>query len=150
MPKSWNILQDLTLLLLSHFSHVWLCATPQTASHQAPLSLGFSRQEHWSGLPFPPPKMWHYLAIFSSNSSPITQLLSLHRDDPVFFAVPQTYSGSLKALALTGPSAWNIFTPGTPIVKLLHLLQVLTQWIFLNKGPWPLGSNAWWSEVELV
>ena len=32
-----------------------LCATPQTAAHQAPLSLGFSRQEHWSGLPFPSP-----------------------------------------------------------------------------------------------
>ena len=41
------------LLLLSHFSHVRLCATPQTAAHQAPLSLGFSRQEYWSGLPFP-------------------------------------------------------------------------------------------------
>ena len=43
------------LLLLSHFSRVQLCATPQTAAHQAPLSLGFSRQEYWSGLPFPPP-----------------------------------------------------------------------------------------------
>ena len=43
------------LLLLSCFSHVQLCATPQTATHQAPLSLGFSRQEHWSGLPFPSP-----------------------------------------------------------------------------------------------
>ena len=41
--------------LLSHFSRVWLCATPQTAAHQAPPSLGFSRQEHWSGLPFPSP-----------------------------------------------------------------------------------------------
>ena len=41
------------LLLLSHFSHVQLCATPETAAHQAPPSLGFSRQEHWSGLPFP-------------------------------------------------------------------------------------------------
>ena len=45
----------LLLLLLCHFSHVWLCATPQTAAHQAPPSLAFSRQEHWSGLPFPPP-----------------------------------------------------------------------------------------------
>ena len=45
----------LLLLLLSRFSHVRLCATPQTAAHQAPLSMGFSRQEHWSGLPFPPP-----------------------------------------------------------------------------------------------
>ena len=43
------------LLLLSHFSRVRLCATPQTAAHQAPPSLGFSRQEHWSGLPYPSP-----------------------------------------------------------------------------------------------
>ena len=43
------------LLLLSRFSHVQLCATPETAAHQAPLSLGFSKQQHWSGLPFPSP-----------------------------------------------------------------------------------------------
>ena len=43
------------LLLLSRFSRVRLCATPQTAAHQALPSLGFSRQEHWSGLPFPSP-----------------------------------------------------------------------------------------------
>ena len=43
------------LLLLSHFGCVRLCATPQKAAHQAPPSLGFSRQEHWSGLPFPSP-----------------------------------------------------------------------------------------------
>ena len=46
---------SMLLLLLSRFSRVWLCATPYTASHQAPPSLGFSRQEHWSGLPFPSP-----------------------------------------------------------------------------------------------
>ena len=40
------------LLLLSRLSRVRLCATPETAAHQAPPSLGFSRQEHWSGLPF--------------------------------------------------------------------------------------------------
>ena len=43
------------MLLLSHFSHVLLCVTPRMAAHQAPLSLGFPRQEHWSGLPFPSP-----------------------------------------------------------------------------------------------
>ena len=43
------------LLLLSRFSRVRLCVTPETAAHQAPASLGFSRQEHWSGLPFPSP-----------------------------------------------------------------------------------------------
>ena len=40
------------LLLLSRFSRVQLCATQQTAANQAPPSLGFSRQEHWSVLPF--------------------------------------------------------------------------------------------------
>ena len=45
----------LLLLLLSRFSCVRLCVTPQTAVHQAPRSLGFSRQKHWSGLPFPSP-----------------------------------------------------------------------------------------------
>ena len=43
------------LLLLSRFSRVRLCATPQMAAHQASPSLGFSRQEHWSGLPLPSP-----------------------------------------------------------------------------------------------
>ena len=34
-------------------SHVWLLVTPWTAAYQAPLSMGFSRQEYWSGLPLP-------------------------------------------------------------------------------------------------
>ena len=41
--------------VLKHFSCVQLFATPWTAAHQAPLSMGFSRQEYWSGLPGPPP-----------------------------------------------------------------------------------------------
>ena len=49
----WTIV--LLLLLLSRFSCVQLYATPLMAAHQAPLSLGFSRQKYWSGLPFPSP-----------------------------------------------------------------------------------------------
>ena len=52
--------------MLSHSSHVRLCVTPWTATHQAPLSLGFSRQEHWSGLPFPSP--------MQESESAVTQL----------------------------------------------------------------------------
>ena len=40
---------------LSHFSHVRLFVTPCTVAHRAPLSMEFSRQEYWSGLPFPSP-----------------------------------------------------------------------------------------------
>ena len=36
-------------------SHVWFLVTPWTAAHQAPPSMGFSRQEYWSGLPLPSP-----------------------------------------------------------------------------------------------
>ena len=43
------------LLLLNHFSCVQLFVTPWTVAHQAPLFIGFSRQEYWSGLPCPPP-----------------------------------------------------------------------------------------------
>ena len=41
--------------MLSHFSRVWLFVTLWTVAHQAPLSVGFPRQEYWSGLPCPPP-----------------------------------------------------------------------------------------------
>ena len=40
----------------SHFSRVWLFAILWTVAWQALLSMGFSRQEYWSGLPFPPPR----------------------------------------------------------------------------------------------
>ena len=66
----------LLLLLLSRFSRVWLCATPETAAHQAPPSLGFSRQEHWSGLPFPSPmhesEKWNgSRSVVSDSSDPM-------------------------------------------------------------------------------
>ena len=61
------------LLLLSRFSRVRLCVTPETAAHQAPPSLGFSRQEHWSGLPFPSPmhksEKWKWSRSVLSDSS---------------------------------------------------------------------------------
>ena len=42
--------------MLSLFSCVQFCVTPWTIAHQPPLSMGFSRQEYWSGLPFPYPE----------------------------------------------------------------------------------------------
>ena len=49
----WVAISFSNAWMLSHFSRVWLCETLWRAAHQAPLSTGFSRQEHWSGLPFP-------------------------------------------------------------------------------------------------
>ena len=58
---SWMWLHLLALPLLStcvlsRFSHFWLFVTLWTAAHQAPLSMGFSRQGYWSGLPRLPPR----------------------------------------------------------------------------------------------
>ena len=50
---STNVIES--VCMLSPFSHVQLFATPRTVAHQAPLSMGLSRQESWSGLPCPPP-----------------------------------------------------------------------------------------------
>ena len=66
----------LLLLLLSRFSHVRLRATPETAAYQAPPSLGFSRQEHWNGLPFPSPmhesEKWKWsLSVVSDSYDPM-------------------------------------------------------------------------------
>ena len=44
-------LYSVLVCVLSHFSHVQLFVTPWTVAHQALLSMGFSRQEYWSGLP---------------------------------------------------------------------------------------------------
>ena len=51
--SQWKQAVTLLLLLLSRFSRVQLFATPWTAAYQAPLSMGFSRQEYWSGVPLP-------------------------------------------------------------------------------------------------
>ena len=57
------------LLLLSRFSRVRLCVTPYMVAHQAPPSLGFSRQEHWSGLPLPSP--WNAIKSFLELRLPL-------------------------------------------------------------------------------
>ena len=62
----------LLLLLLSRFSRVRLCATPLRAAHWASPFLGFSKQEHWSGLPFSSPlhesEKWKWSCSAVSNS----------------------------------------------------------------------------------
>ena len=61
--------------MLSHFSCVPLFAIPWTVARQAPLSLGFSRQGYWSGLPFPPPGDLPHPGI--KTASPALQVDSL-------------------------------------------------------------------------
>ena len=48
-------------------SHVRLFATPWTAAYQAPTSMGFSKQEYWSGLPLPSPKYGYFNPIYQGE-----------------------------------------------------------------------------------
>ena len=71
------------LCVLSRFSRVWLFVTPWTVARQAPLSMGFSRQDYCSGLPCPPPEdlpdpgikpMSLTLPVLTGSSLPCTPL----------------------------------------------------------------------------
>ena len=74
--------------MLSLFSCVQLFATPRTVVHQAPLFMGFSRQEYWSGLTCPPagdlpdpglnPSLLHWQADSSPRVPPTAAILLVH------------------------------------------------------------------------
>ena len=55
-------------------SHVWLFMIPWTAAYQAPPSVGFSRQEYWSGVSLPSPTKWeHFDIILNEENSYLTK-----------------------------------------------------------------------------
>ena len=81
--KIFTIPMEALACLLSHFSHVQLSANPWTMACQASLSIGFSRQEYWSGLPFPSPFVslgrfiLRYFILFIAMVNGIDSLISL-------------------------------------------------------------------------
>ena len=99
--------------MLSHFSHVQLFVTPWTAAHQAPLSMGFSRQEYWSGLLCPPPD--RLISIPMSIHKPISRLMpepisiltpiSIYLSTDLSVGCPHSPPGGLPC--------WNPMPPGT-------------------------------------
>ena len=91
MPIFWSRILSRLLLLLSHFGHVQLCATPKTAAHQAPPSLGFSRKEHWSGLPFPSPM--HESEKWKGSRSVVSNSSRPHGTQPTRLLCPWDFPG---------------------------------------------------------
>ena len=80
-----------SMLLLSHFSRVQLCVTPDMAAHQATPSLGFSRQEHWSGLPFPSPM--HESEKWKGSRSVMSDCSRPHGLQPTRLLYPWDFPG---------------------------------------------------------
>ena len=78
--------------VLSRLSRVQLFATPWTVACHAPLSMGFSRQEYWSGVPFPSPGDLHHPGM-----------------EPVSLTSP-----ALAGRFFTTSATWEVLTPGKP------------------------------------
>ena len=98
---------SLLLLLLSHFSRGQLCATPYTAAHQAPPSLGFSRQEYWRGLPLPSPV-------------PITVWYKCH----CYRVAPGTCNPMSEWVAKKNESWWLDARSGCPTPSSVNVYQI--------------------------
>ena len=97
----------LLLLLLSHFSRVRLCATPETAAHQAPPSLGFSKQENWSGLPFPSPM--HESEKWKWSRSVVPDSQQPHGLQPTRLLCPWDFPGKSTGVGCHRLLQWNVY-----------------------------------------
>ena len=135
------------LLLLSHFSRVRLCATPRTAAYQASLSMGFSRQEHWNGLPFPSPmherEKWKWShSVVSDSSDPMDCSL------PGFSIHGILQARTLEWVAISFCNAWK----WKEKVKSLSRVWLLgTPWTAAYQAPPSMGfaRQEYWSGVPL-
>ena len=128
--------------MLSHFSCTWLFTTLWTVAHQAPLSMGFSRQEYWSRLPCPPP------------GDLLTQGLSTHVMSPAlagrFFTTSTTWEAHFSLNRGRSPSqkdwGWDCgelarlwLTFVSPIPSLIH---TFTGSIYILEADEVLGQRV--------
>ena len=93
-------LMNFICAVLSRFSHVQLFATLWTVAHQAPLSMGFSRQEYWCGLPYLPPGYLPNSGI--KPRSPALQADSFPVEPPRNPSVPKRSTKSITAVLKCG------------------------------------------------
>ena len=109
------------------------------AAHQAPLSLGFPRQEYWSGLPLPSPMYVCILSHFSRVQLCVTLWTAAHQAPlSTGFSWQESWSG------LPFPSAWHSlpFAPGSlSLVQPFLLVQLLSH-VWLSVALWTVGCQA--------
>ena len=115
--------------MLGCFSRVQLFATLWTEAHQAPLSMRFSRQRYWNGLPYPPPGDLPDPGIEpASLMSPTLALWLHHLGSPINMYSAQFSSVAQLCLTLCNPM--NCSTPGLPDHhQLLEFTQTHVHWV---------------------
>ena len=155
-------------------SRVWLLTTPWTAAHQAPLCMGFSRQEYWNELPFPPPgdlpdpgiepvspelqvdssPLSHQRSLVMCNSRCCVVLYYIHK--PRFISIPCWWIlfvvSSLRLLQAMSLGAWMYTSlmdihPGIESVN-VHFQQILPRISTLTGNTWV--SSAPYSHIECI
>ena len=137
-------------------SHVWLFVTPWTVAHQAPLTMGLSRQEYWSRLPCPPPKAPRYRywgGDISLSSFPLLYLTtfflkgiltSASKIAPSQLFQPPGFS---SPWSLTGPF-WHAPHPPRPLplsaahLHISHCVISPTSLVSLPTGFWWLPASS--------
>ena len=140
--------------MLRLLSRDWLYVTPWTAARQPPLSMGFSRQEDWSGLPFPPPRDLPDPGI--KPWSPALQadsLLPSHWGSPKL-CIPE------ENLPWCTRLPWWGFTFSTGVWKNIRVILLLyLEWPrngdFSHKGPsilltWHPRKNSGFSSIQWI
>ena len=104
---------------MKSLSHVWLLATPWTAAYQAPPSMGFSKQEYWSGVPLPSPLLPEgYPLIYYLGPSPkenivlIVFILNKIKVENYFFQHLILYFETTYLFIVIPHSLWDLLHQG--------------------------------------
>ena len=108
-----------------HFSYAWLFVTLWTVACQAPLSMGFSKQEYWSGLPYPPPGDLPDLGMEPATpASPALQADSFPTEPP-----GKPYKEYMRVLIeSTQPGTWRTVCIKYMLVITCNIILIIRQW----------------------
>ena len=122
----------LALCVLSHFSRVWLWEALGTKAHQAPLSMGFYRQEYWSGLPCPPPgkssqlRDWTHASYVSCTGSQVLYQ-QCHLRSPHDVPLSKPNLSSAPVWICLGFMLLFLCSPIFSRCLCVHILPIITQ-----------------------
>ena len=144
----WKIRSDInTLCILSYFHHVWLFAISRTIARQTPLSMGFSRQECWSGLPFLSPGDLPNPGIKSRSPTPQADSLPPEPRGKPFSRVCVTSYKEPKTSAEKHPLANGRILESTCGHQRHVSLQKTSSFLLRNHHFWrrdkPVRSRCW-------